>query len=837
MNRLLLGVCVLAFSFAGCTGGAAGDPSDDIGDIIVLTHSPGNGETLRNEDSDDGFNALNNSTLTNPGAVTVVFTNSLDLSSVINPADLQGTRNVRLFFFDTSQGPFDKLLPVVPGVNPPGANVLIDATTTPTTTNLANDTLIIRPKGITAQSPMAEGQYSLVVQLGVRGSDGDGMAGQEYFFFFRVGDDGLGPVVVTADPAPGERDVEPDAEIRITMSETLLASSVNTTNIKVNFQPAGAASPIVIPGFWFTDGGNAPGNNFPALQLDHNGNSGFTGVSARNGVDLVFRPDTTAFPVNMTGSDPFDACGIRTNPPRKGNQGMPLGTAINVEFETVGIGVTDTAGNPIPAGSPNTKFTFQTRALPDPVYAPNTTSSIYFGDTIGVGVIDIDPSRTPYLVGPNPARQPNSVVTAGPNANSQQVVRVPIADLVDINTDTRPYTSFYTFYTAGPGCGPPFPNPNIFMGNVYAASRSARGGEVVVIDSYRMTPLGRFGTPSPGGISITAVGNVGRAAISNFSANTVTVFDIKDVRWFRDANGTLYQTQAGLQNAVITGNATLILTEDDFTRVFPAQRGETSSPPGPPILGTINVGISPSKTRITNYPVSLGSPGFPCFSPIGYVNTIVASINTGENTADFSEITNLNQSFAIEPNLDGVNLASQPSDIAYAPPIGPYYFFITSVQGSVEIFTTGFKSNQPSVRSDSSQNFAPNKIITSITGLNQPTSVQWITNGNGVGSYALAVLIAETGENRLQQLAMTALAPSQLFETINTSLSSGAGPVDIAGDPRTARFAVPCGPRFQVYFVANAGEGTVSTANYNGGVIGTTIPVPGVKFVSSWWSR
>ena len=100
----LLGICLLV-GLAGCTGGAAGDPSDDIGDIQVLTHSPGNGETLRNEDSDNGYNALENPTLTTSGAVTITFNNSLDLASVINPdpADPQGSRNVRLFFFDTNR--------------------------------------------------------------------------------------------------------------------------------------------------------------------------------------------------------------------------------------------------------------------------------------------------------------------------------------------------------------------------------------------------------------------------------------------------------------------------------------------------------------------------------------------------------------------------------------------------------------------------------------------------------------------------------------------------------------------------------------------------------------
>ncbi|MHC4972409.1 MAG: Ig-like domain-containing domain [Planctomycetota bacterium] len=841
MRLLVLSVAILGLVIAGCTGGAAGDPKDDIGDIIVLTHSPGNGDQLDEDDSLDGFNALNNPTLTNPGAVTLVFTNSLDSTSVINPdpSDPQGTRNVRLFYFDTSQGAFDPNQDFDPGVNPPGANVLVEAQTTLTTTNRLNDTLIIRPEGVTANAPLAPGQYSVIVEVGVRGADGDAMAGDEYFFFFRVGQDALGPVVVSSSPFPNEENVHPTSDLVISMSETIQAATVNSSTIRVSFQPAGTAQPTPIPGNFYTDGGNGPGNNFPNLQLDHNGNPGLSGTSPRNGADIVFRPDLFAFPVNMTAEDPWDTtCTQRTDPPRKGNQGFPLGQAITVEFVTTGVGVTDTAGNPVKAGSPNTVFTFQTTPLPDPVFAPNTRGAVYYGDTIGVGVIDVDPSRTPYLVGPNPVRPQNSVVTSGV-APAQRIVRVAVPDLVDLTTDTRPYTSFYTFV-----CDPAAP-VNIAMGNVYAASASVGGGEVVVIDAFNMVPLGRFGTPSPGGIALTAIGagpNTGRLSVSNFSANTVTVFDIGDVMWF--TGGSLWISQGGLQTAVQSGQSQLILDEDDFERIFPAQRFDSAfSPPGPPIIGTINVGISPTKCKITGLPSSLGSPGFPCFSPFLVSNTIVCSLNAGENTADFSELTNLTQSSAIEPDLDGVNLSSQGSDVAWSPPsfgTGSYYFFIAGIGGTVEIFASGFVANSPSVRPEASTNLAPNKIINSIGGLVQPSSVQWITNGNAVSNnngYSFAVLVAETGENRIQQLAVTAENPSNLFNVINANHASGLGPVDITGDPVSAWHFTPCGPRFTTYYVANAGEGTVSTASYQGGVIGSTIGVPGVQLIASWWSR
>jgi len=62
--------------------------------------------------------------------------------------------------------------------------------------------------------------------------------------------------------------------------------------------------------------------------------------------------------------------------------------------------------------------------------------------------------------------------------------------------------------------------------------------------------------------------------------------------------------------------------------------------------------------------------------------------------------------------------------------------------------------------------------------------------------------------------------------------------VSIAGDLGPGGgFQLYCTPTFTTYYAANAGEGTVSTASYQGGVIGSTIAVPGVLQVVSWWTR
>ena len=263
------------------------------------------------------------------------------------------------------------------------------------------------------------------------------------------------------------------------------------------------------------------------------------------------------------------------------------------------------------------------------------------------------------------------------------------------------------------------------------------------------------------------------------------------------------------------------------------------------MLGTINTGIGPTAVDITGLPNSLGvyAPPF-CFSPVFFNSTIVANANAGESTVDFTELTNLTPNESINPDLRGVNLSSKPTDMTYAPPslgLATIYFFITGVGGTVELFATGSQAGQPSVRPNSSGNFAPNKIINTVGGLQQPTAVQWIPRGLGaainVAGYTGSVLVAETGENRIQQIGIVTEFPN-LFQQQNQNHASGLGPVDITGDPAPiGGFSIACTPGFTVYYSANAGAGTVTTADYRGAVLGSTISVPGVLYVASWWSR
>ena len=221
---------------------------------------------------------------------------------------------------------------------------------------------------------------------------------------------------------------------------------MTTNSVTVDYTPQGATSPIRIPGTWYTDGGNGPGNNFPNLQLDDAGNAGFSGVSARNGADLVFRPDLDAFPVNFAAFDPFDPTCPLTDPPRKGNQGFPRGQAITVTFVPQGGGVTDTAGNRVPIGSPLTSFTFFTEPLPDPVYAPERQQRRLLRRHVRRRRHrrQLEPHAVHRGSEPVAPAELGRAPEGNSNDPSSKIVRVDVEDLKDMTTDTRPYTSFYT---------------------------------------------------------------------------------------------------------------------------------------------------------------------------------------------------------------------------------------------------------------------------------------------------------------------------------------------------------------------------------------------------------
>jgi len=102
MRRLLVvSLGILGLVLAGCTGGAAGSPSDDIGDIVVIGHSPGNGDELDTEDSIDGFNALNNPTLLRRGSVAITFSNTQSFSAAgITKIVINGTNSSEKIILD-----------------------------------------------------------------------------------------------------------------------------------------------------------------------------------------------------------------------------------------------------------------------------------------------------------------------------------------------------------------------------------------------------------------------------------------------------------------------------------------------------------------------------------------------------------------------------------------------------------------------------------------------------------------------------------------------------------------------------------------------------------------
>ena len=187
-----------------------------------------------------------------------------------------------------------------------------------------------------------------------------------------------------------------------------------------------------------------------------------------------------------------------------------------------------------------------------------------------------------------------------------------------------------------------------------------------------------------------------------------------------------------------------------------------------------------------------------------------------------------------------MTVSSTPVDFDWTPAagIGSYYAFITAIGGTVELFQTGFFANRPSVLNNSSSNFQPNKIINNISGFKQPSGVQWVTNGlasNAINGYSLAALVAETSENRVQQVAVASVFPN-LFTVSNSGHIADLGPTQITMDPNAAGFGW-CGPRSLRYYVANTGSGNVLQNGYSGPSAASVIEVPGIQRVASIWSR
>jgi hypothetical protein len=368
---------------------------------------------------------------------------------------------------------------------------------------------------------------------------------------------------------------------------------------------------------------------------------------------------------------------------------------------------------------------------------------------------------------------------------------------------------------------------------VYAASGSLGAGEITVIDSFQMKAIGRFKTPSPGGMAITARAGKGYLFVSNTSANTVTVFDIGQVTWTDLSSGSV----PPLPTILGQGGPRLV-EEADFAKMFPRQKPVAGSPPGPPIIGTVLTGVSPGPCDVTELPGAWGPNAY-------FSDSLILGVgNTGEATVDFTELKNLNQSAAIVPDRGGLNLPAVATDLEWTPvaPIvntGRYFCFISTIGGTVDLFISGGGvSGEPSVRAGSARNFAPNAIVNSVTGLGLPTGLQYAPNGLGtsvLNAFSASVLVSDAAGGRVVQLGVTQQMPGNIFEQVGEH-GAGLGPIDLTGAPRGV-FTGPFATGFFNYYVANAGDGTVREDNYVNGMIPETIPVPAVLIIASWWSQ
>ncbi len=578
--------------------------------------------------------------------------------------------------------------------------------------------------------PLENGQYSIGVFSNVKNVDGKALISGPVFHSFTVGSEDLvRPFVVTSSPANNETGVgagsappapssgnagnaatvrtsvfgptSPDLTIRF--NEGVDSKTVNLSNIAVvNASTAVVPQPGQPPVFIATGGPISPAAGYPILKSIDDG-----ATLPSNGHEILWRAEETSggFPfgkiIEVTVTGWYDTQGSADADP-------------NHESPDNEAPIADLAGNQMLVSY---KFQFQTLAPPDLPQNPFPEYAIWWSAADRVGAIDVlnQADTADAFTGAQTFQNgiPRNVLPTYTDsvANAQNV---PGFEPTELSIDNR---------TNGATC------------HTWVYALSPNSGQIVIVNTRTSIPVAIIETPQPGGISNQTGG--GQAAnvlaVTNSSANTLTIFDINNVSPGLDyINGPIF-----IQNVQPTGNTPRA------------------------------VSLSLSATGSWNRDPFSGGPPVPIVMYVDFTDGVV-------NTTKLRE----------EGPIRQINLGANasPNDVVMSPCLNPPGLFLAAIsqgglpgEGKVAYYISG-----PSCSTGASAGITADSLVGDLTGFDGPAGLdEVLPMGNGAWW-----MMAESGAiaNRVQSLGLEVGAFNQP-RIVDTFDQVGANPVAVAHRP------------------------------------------------------
>lgn len=636
-----------------------------------------------------------------------------------------------------------------------------------------------------ATMPLADGQYSVAVEKGIQNTQGKSLLNGPVLHSFTVGAaDTVAPFVIVTSPINNAEGVGAGAPAVQPTGQAETSADIQTAIF-------GPTSPDVTIRF------NEPLDSTRVLSNINNisvANTGFPGV-----VPPPIAP-AAGFPMLKSHDDsstlPSNAHEILWRAD-EASGGFPFGTIIEVtlvgayndlasaEADSDGTNpdndapIADLSGNPMRI---TYKFSFQTVAPPDLPENPYPEYSIWWAASDRVGALDIvnQLAQAQFLNGkPFPDGIPENGIPPYTDtvANAKYI---PGFAPTELNYDSR---SNY--------------NTQACATWLYAISPNT--SQIVIVDSRWSLPVALINTPQPGGISVATGGtsspNV--LTVTNSSANTLTVFDVRQVTpGFTFVNGPIF-----VQSVQQTGNTPRAITIDQ-------------SAPLPIIM---------------------------------YVDFTDGVVNT----------TRLNLTEPVKQFILGGG--SAPNDVVTSGCVGNPPFIIAAIsqgglpgEGKVAYYISG-----PSCTTGTGSGVYADNIIGDLTGFDGPAGLDRVLGVSGGAWFAMAESGADANRVRTLGLETGAFNTPSIVNTFN---NVGANPVAVAhrspyfgpaqwGASPSARcgfeglassvdFDLSQGVSQNLYICAR-GAGQITVMNMVSGFRSfySPIKIPGIRFVVSQASQ